>query len=664
MTLGVCYYPDHWPRERWAQDAKQMKELGIERVRIGEFAWSLIEPEPGRYDFEWLDAAFDTLHAAGLGVILGTPTSTAPKWLVDQNPGMLPVGQDGRVRGFGSRKHYCHRNATYRQESERIVSALAERYGSHPALVAWQTDNEYGCHDTTRCWCDTCRHEFRTWLKDRYQTVDALNEAWWTVFWSQTYRSFDEVELPEQAVTETNPSHRLDFYRFASDGVVGYNRVQVDAIRKHSDLLITHNSMGLFPDYDHVDLVDDLDVIAWDNYPLGNLEESPFPNDIKEKYLRVGHPDLVSMSHDLYRGLKNLPHWIMEQQPGQVNWASNNPLPAEGAVRLWSFQALGQGAEMVSYFRWRSALGAQELMHAGLLKHDGTPDQAFKEAGQVNAERTAFDGVTVRERLQSAAAVQEDAAVAILVDYDDMWSSQIQPHAQGFNYWTAMFGLYEPLQEMGVRVDLVPKKRLTLDGDRGRSLDGYTLVLAPAMQITTEPLAKVLSDYVAGGGRLLLGARAGSKTESNIAHTQQPGYLAATIGAQVTRVDGLRPGVTRTVSANGETWTYATWADLIDVSGGARALATYDDPACQGSAAYAARSHGQGEFRMLGALLDLPSMRSLLKAWLDELGVETWDLHDGVRRHGPYLANYLGETQTALGHTLPPFGVVKLDRPS
>jgi beta-galactosidase len=338
MTLGVCYYPDHWPRERWADDARAMRELGIARVRIGEFAWSLLEPEPGRLELDWLDEAIETLADAGLGVILGTPTATPPKWLVDRHPEILPVGPDGRVRGFGSRRHYCFRAGAYRAETERIVGVLAERYGRHDGLVAWQTDNEYGCHDTTRCWCDACRAAFPVWLRERYGTVDALNEAWWTAFWSQSYRDFSEVGLPEQAVTESNPSHRLDFYRFASDGVIAYDRLQRETIRRHGGVPIVHNSMMLFGDYDHVDLAAGLDAIAFDNYPLGQLEESPLPDDLKALYLRVGHPDLVALSHDLYRGLKDAPHWVMEQQPGQVNWAPSNPLPADGAVRLWTLQ--------------------------------------------------------------------------------------------------------------------------------------------------------------------------------------------------------------------------------------------------------------------------------------------------------------------------------------
>ncbi|PZP08158.1 MAG: beta-galactosidase, partial [Sphingomonas hengshuiensis] len=234
MRLGCCYYPEHWPEEWWADDATRMAEMGLSRVRIGEFAWSRIEPTPGRYDWDWLDRAIATLHAAGLGVILGTPTATPPKWLVDAMPDMLAIDADGRPRRFGSRRHYCFSHAGYRAECARIVAALAERYGNHPAVVAWQIDNEYGCHDTAISYSDAAAAGFRRWLAERYGTVEALNTAWGNVFWSMEYRTFAEIAPPHLTVTEANPAHRIDWRRFASDEVVSFNRVQVDIVRAAS----------------------------------------------------------------------------------------------------------------------------------------------------------------------------------------------------------------------------------------------------------------------------------------------------------------------------------------------------------------------------------------------------------------------------------------------
>ena len=231
MKLGCCYYPEHWPEDMWAEDAARMVDIGLSQVRIGEFAWSRIEPQPGQYDWDWLDRAIATLGDAGLEIILGTPTATPPKWLVDSMPDMVAIDAHGNPRGFGSRRHYCFSHAGYREECERIVKLMAERYGRHPAIKAWQTDNEFGCHDTVVSYSEAAAQAFRRWLADTYQNVDAMNTAWGNVFWSMEYLDFDAVDPPNLTVTEPNPAHVLDYRRFASDEVVTFNRLQADIIR-------------------------------------------------------------------------------------------------------------------------------------------------------------------------------------------------------------------------------------------------------------------------------------------------------------------------------------------------------------------------------------------------------------------------------------------------
>ena len=258
-ALGVCYYPEHWPRASWGDDARAMAAMGIRHVRIGEFAWSRIEPHPGQYDWEWLDAAVETLTREGLLVVMGTPTACPPKWLVDQEPDILARDAAGLERRFGSRRHYCFSSEAYRRHARRIVTQIARRYGSHPAITAWQTDNEYGCHDTVVSYSAAAIAAFRRWLQARYRTIEALNAAWGNVFWSMEYRSFDEVDAPAATVTEANPAHRLDYRRFSSRQVVEFNRDQVDILRQHAagaDLL--HNYMGASTDFDHFDVGQDL----------------------------------------------------------------------------------------------------------------------------------------------------------------------------------------------------------------------------------------------------------------------------------------------------------------------------------------------------------------------------------------------------------------------
>ena len=266
MRLGVCYYPEHWPESMWKDDAARMKALGIDRVRIAEFAWSRIEPAPGEYNWDWLDRAVDVLADAGLKVVMCTPTATPPKWLIDRHPDILPVGVDGRPRAFGSRRHYDFSSPSFFEASQKICTAVAERYGKHPAVAFWQTDNEFGCHNTVVSYSPAALQRFRGWLKQRYGTIDALNTAWGTVFWSMEFRSFDEIDLPVGTVTEAHPTHRLDYRRFASDEVVRYNRMQTEIIRAHSPQRpVAHNFMQLFTEFDHYKVAADLDIATWDS---------------------------------------------------------------------------------------------------------------------------------------------------------------------------------------------------------------------------------------------------------------------------------------------------------------------------------------------------------------------------------------------------------------
>ena len=253
-SLGVCYYPEHWPEEIWARDAQQMVETGLTWVRIGEFAWSRLEPQPGQFDWGWLDRAIATLGQAGLKVILGTPTATPPRWMLDKYPDMLGHTSAGEIRKFGSRRHYCFSHAPYRDEARRIARLMAERYGTNPTIAAWQTDNEYDCHDTAISYSVHAKRAFQDWCAQRYQSPQALNAAWGNAFWSMEYDSFDQLDLPNQTVTEPNPSHVLAFRRFSSDQVVLFNRVQCDEIRKYSDRPIIHNFMGRITAFDHYDL--------------------------------------------------------------------------------------------------------------------------------------------------------------------------------------------------------------------------------------------------------------------------------------------------------------------------------------------------------------------------------------------------------------------------
>ena len=233
-SLGVCYYPEHWAPERWTADFDAMCDIGIRFVRVGEFAWSRLEPNSGEYRFEWMREVLDLAAQRQLSIVLCTPTAAPPKWLVDQMPDMVAIDANGLPRRFGSRRHYCFSHIAYRRACERIVTKLAQSFGEHPAIAAWQTDNEYGCHNTILSYSTSALLGFREWLKSKYLSIDQLNRAWGNVFWSMEFRDFNEIELTNLTVTQPNPSHQLDFMRFSSDQVKSFNRLQVEIIRKYS----------------------------------------------------------------------------------------------------------------------------------------------------------------------------------------------------------------------------------------------------------------------------------------------------------------------------------------------------------------------------------------------------------------------------------------------
>ncbi|MEM6474642.1 MAG: beta-galactosidase [Pseudomonadota bacterium] len=524
MKLGCCYFPEHWPEEIWAEDARRMREMGLSLVRIGEFAWSRIEPEPGRFDWEWLDRAIEVLADAGLQIMLCTPTATPPKWLVDQMPDMVAIDDQGRPRGFGSRRHYCFSHAGYRAEAVRIATALAERYGEHPAITAWQVDNEYGCHDTVLSFSDSAAAGFRRWLEKRYGDVDALNTAWGNVFWSMEYRSFDEIDPPHLTVTEANPAHWLDYRRFASDEVASFNREQVAILRQHSPGRdITHNFMGFFTEFDHHDVARDLDVATWDSYPLGFLEQFWFGDEDKRDYLRQGHPDIAAFHHDLYRGCAKGRWGIIEQQPGPVNWARFNPAPLPGMVALWTMEAMAHGAEFTSYFRWRQAPFAQEQMHAGLLRPDSSEAEAADEARE--AARMIAD-IGPQEAAKSP--------VALVFSYEAAWVCGIQPQGQSFRYLELVYEWYSALRRRGLDVDIVG-----VDAD----LSGYDAVFVPTLPIVPDGFVRKLERLTCP---VLIGPRSGSKTKSFcIPPDLAPGVLKKAIPLTVTRVESLRNNVSK-----------------------------------------------------------------------------------------------------------------------
>ncbi len=595
-TLGTCYYPEHWPEEIWEADARRMAETGLTWIRIGEFAWSRLEPRPGDLHFEWLDRAIETLGRAGLKVVLGTPTATPPRWVIDKHPDMVAVDADGNPRKFGSRRHYCFSHEGFRQESDRIVKLVAERYGNNPHVAAWQTDNEYGCHDTILSYSDAAQKAFRVWLKGRYGSIEALNRAWGNVFWSMEYLSFDEIDLPNLTVTEPNPSHTLAFRRFSSDQVVTFNKRQVDIIRAHSSAPISHNYMGRVTDFDHFKVSDDLEIATWDSYPLGFLEDRVGADDAHQRaFMRQGDPDFQAFHHDLYRAVGKGRWWVMEQQPGPVNWAPHNPAPLPGMMRLWAWEAYAHGAEAVCYFRWRQAPFAQEQMHAGMLRPDNADAPALLEARKVADELRDAPDVSAPQ-----------APVALIFDYDADFAWTTQPHGRELSYFQLVFDTYKALRKLGLSVDI-------LRGET-RDFSGYKIIALPGLIYVPQDLKQVLAETEA---LVVMGPRTAARNADMVIPVPLPPDMPG-LDLAVSRVESLRPDMPMPLKGGGAFTGYRE-----ELEGAGEVILELED----GQPA----AYRQEHLVYVGGWGDETALKRLYTMLCEEAGIDTLDLAGGVR---------------------------------
>ena len=623
--LGVCYYPEHWPEDIWAEDAARMVETGLSWVRIGEFAWSRLEPKSGQLDFGWLDRAIDVLGTAGLKVILGTPTATPPRWMIEKHPDMLGVDAEGRVRKFGSRRHYCFSHEGYREECRRFARLLGERYGKNLHVQAWQIDNEYACHDTTLSYSDAARVGFQNWLAQKYQSPDALNRAWGNVFWSMEYDSFDDIELPNLTTTEPNPAHVLDFKRYSSDQVVEFNKIQTDTLRQFTDKPLIHNYMGRELTFDHFKLGQDLDIASWDSYPIGFLSDRLEADEAdKSAYLRQGDPDNQALHHDLYRAVGRGRWWIMEQQPGPVNWAPWNPAPLPGMARLWAWEAIAHGAEAVCYFRWRQAPFAQEQHHAGLLRPDSEPAPALGEAAEVAREIAEFGPVEPAK-----------GQVAFLFDYEADWVFSTQPQGADFSYFRLVLDTYRALRRAGLSIDILPTDA---------SLDGYKLVMAPGLAVMSDNLKARLVNH---DGHVIVGPRAAAKNKDGSIPVPLPPDFPG-LDATVSFVESLPPGIQNLFEGPG---SFVHWAERLEGNANAIIRTKDDHPAVVKS----------GNLHYLAGWPDRPGYDRIIDQIATSAGLIIERMPPGLRVRDTathrFAFNYAAQPIIWRGIALPPGGV-------
>ena len=626
MKLGVCYYPEHWPEGDWVEDARMMREAGLTHVRIGEFAWAKMELRQGVFDWAWLDTAIDVLHSAGLEVTLGTPTATPPKWLIDAHSDILPLDAHGKPRKFGSRRHYCFSSKTYRDESSRIVDVMAQRYGAHPGVTMWQTDNEYGHHGSDESFSEDAVDAFRDWLKVRYTDIHGLNAAWGTVFWSQIYNSFGEVDPPGATVTEANPSHRLDWRRFCSDQMCSFNKLQVDIILRHSPgRAITHNFIGDFYRLDHRDMSRSLDIATWDSYPIGLLSESHASQEKKARWLRAGDPDFAAFNHDVFRACA--PRWaVMEQQPGPVNWATYNAAPAPGMVRLWTWEAFAHGADFVSYFRWRQAPFAQEQMHAGLLAPDRTPQPVLDEVRQVGLEVSRIANLQQRK-----------SEVAILLDYPSIWQREIQPQGNRLGPLEPSRAVYAACRRLGLNVDFVFSDS---------EMDGYKIIVLPSVPVISDATWENLKS---SNAIIFATALTGSRTiDGHIPPGLAPGPLAVDLGLRVAQLETLPPFEKFGVRIEREEHFAERWRETITTRSEVRGLFADESPALIRN----------GKFQYLACWPGERLMSELIRRLCEEAAIDCRDLGEDLR------LRRAGDIQFAFNYGPETLDLVQIGAPS
>jgi beta-galactosidase len=559
VRLGVAYYPEQWPRDRWRTDARMMAEAGLTLARVGEFAWSALEPEPGRFELDWLDEAIGILDDAGIEVVVGTPTATPPAWLIESHPEVQPVDIDGHRHRFGNRRHYCPNQPAYHEATERVVDAQARRFGRDRRVIGWQIDNEFGGY----CYCNRCRACFHEWLRERYATLEQLNQAWGTAFWSQTYTKWEQIPVPQREPLDPNPALALEYRRFMSDSYVRYQSLQATCLRKHTrDQFLTHNFMGFkFPEIDYGRLAADLDLVSWDNYP---------GLDPQATHL------VAALGADAMRGLKQKKTWVMEQQAGPVGWGTMVS-PAPRQVRLWTYQALAHGAEAVLYFRWRTARFGTEQHWHGILDADGTARRRYRDLQAMSAELGRFG------HLLHAASPRAD--VALIQDYDSRFALQVQPTNEALGYEATVLRHYQALRGLGLGVDVLPN----LDAVRR-----YRLVVAPSLYICDPQTAVALARFVEDGGVLVLAPRTAVKDRFNAAPERPlPVGLDDLCGIRVSDYQSVAADRAVRVEGGSLEGEFRGWYEELDVAG-AETLAAYADGPFAGSPAITSHRYGNG----------------------------------------------------------------------
>ena len=642
MLFGVDYYPEHWPESKMEEDLKRIVELGANTVRIGEFAWHMMEPVEGKYDFSFFDRAIERIKSHGLQIIFGTPTATFPAWLASKYPEILSRDEYGHQKSFGGRRQYCYNSDVYKDKTEKIVSTIMDHYSNEEAIIAYQIDNELGHEGSDQCYCEICVRDFRRYLSTKYETIEQLNMRYGTIFWGQTYNDFDEVPAPLPTITTHNPSLQLDWARFRSESINTYAKLQIDIVRTHKlpHQKITHNLFGGFFDraYDQNVLASHLDVVSYDNYPVWGGLEKPLS------------PAHIAMTHDYIRGLKKQNFWIVEELMGAQGHTVIGYLPRPGEAKLWSHQAMARGCESLLYFRWRGMTKGAEQFCQGILDADDQINDKYTEA------QTFFSDV---KDLESVYTSEIHPDVAILYDYDNRWSWHNQPQSHAFNYTDEILRFYTPYHDLNIMTDVIDLKK---------SFQQYKVLMVPMMQIMDQETIDRLRTFASNGGTVVLGFRSGIKDrDNNLYFGESP--LKSLIGAEIKSYESLGHGVVKPLisywNTNHTQKTCGVWRDLIEPID-AKPLLKYDDEFYGNYAAVVSNKVGLGKVYYVGCGLSENGMHEIVNEIIADQSIRPNLTPEGVesvirksdRNTFEILLNHNGTSVEHNGLKLKPYDIV------
>ena len=654
IAFGCDYNPEQWTPEVWDEDIALMREIGVDLVAINIFGWAHIEPRAGEYDFSRLDDIIARLHAGGIRVNLGTGTASPPAWLTTAHPEILPMVEDGTRRYPGGRQAFCPSSSIFRTAALALVEQVARRYGDHPAVELWHVSNELGCHNAL-CYCDESAVAFRLWLRERYQDIDALNAAWGTSFWSQTYREWAEILPPRATLSLRNPGQTLDFHRFSSDQLIDYYRAEAEVIRPLSPRPITTNFMVTthIENLDYWSWADDMDVVANDHY-LDHRLADPTSE--------------LAFNADLTRGLAQGAPWLlMEHSTGAVNWQPLNLPKGDGELLRNSLTHVARGADGVCFFQWRASVQGSEKFHSAMLPHAGTDTAVWREVSELGA---------TLGRLSEVADSRVEAHAAIVFSWESWWATDADARpSHSLGYLDQMHAAYKALHDLGITVDVVRP---------GSDLDRYRLVVVPGLHLVRTGDAAVITDWIAAGGTALITFYSGTVDEQDRIFTG--GYTGPFRDALGVRIEEFAPVAADTTVHLSDGSEARLWSERGRATT-AEVVASFAGGAADGSPAITRNTWGDGSAWYLATLPNADAYRDLMARIVAEVELApaasvVGDLRtlELVRRRGSahsylFIVNHGAAevtveatgldlvTETAVdGHVVVPAGAVRIIR--